>query len=304
MKENNSINSGLRSLQGPGTPRPEIDTEFEFETSEGGGVDPGFAVDGSTDDGTADTGASGNLPDSVLVGDGSEFDGEQPSDLGHGVRAAVNRPVLTEGLRRLPDGTGHDPSIRAREALLLHSTITDVTSSSYGVLSKQHLSELRSLVASKIENFVPKIPAEHWDAIGGFVRAVVADFEPVSPKNANTVLGVVTKLVHWAWQLGYELDRKVIFDRFAIEEFIAVGYPSTWTNATRRNMRSQLFTVSQAMLGAEARIPRLNPLPDNTRLSLTAKKRSSHFAHGRRDRQRRRVAVTRQSSWRLALVPV
>ncbi len=116
-------------------------------------------------------------------------------------------------------------------------------------------------MASKIENYVPKIPAEHWDAIGGFVRSAITDIEPVSPKMAKKALGAVTAFVHWAWLLGYELDRKVVFDRFAIEEFIAVGYPPNWSNGTRRNMRTQLFSVSQVLLGAEARIPRLNPLP-------------------------------------------
>jgi len=242
-------------------PGPETNSEFEFESSEGGGVHPGLAIDGPTDDGTADASATSDLSDPVLVGDGSEFDGEQPSDLGHGVGAAVDGPVLTEGPGRGPDGAGHDPSIRAREKLLLHSTSTDVTGLSYSVLSKQHPSELRSLVASKIENYVPKIPAEHWDTIGSFVRSAITDLEPISPKGAKTVLGVVTVFVHWAWQLGYELDRNIIFDRFAIEEFIAVGYPPNWSNGTRRNMRTRLFTVSQALLGAEARIPRLNPLP-------------------------------------------
>ena len=260
MKENNPIKSSLRSLQGPGTPRPEINSEFEFETSEGGGINPGFAVDGSADHGTADSGASGNFPDSVLVGDGSEFDGEQTGDLRHGVGTAVNRPVLTEGPGRLPDGTGHDPSIRAREVLLLHSTITDVTGSSYGVLSKQHPSELRSLVDEYYKNFVPMIPADHWEAIGDFVRSCMADSDDVALNTASRAIGAVTKLVHWAWQLGYELDRQVIFERFTIEEFIAGGYPKNWSEGTRRNARAQLFSVGHALLGADARIPRLSPI--------------------------------------------
>ena len=174
------------------------------------------------------------------------------------------------------------------------SKSTRVTASSYSVLSKQHASELRSLVANKIENYVPKIPAEHWDAIGGFVRSVITDIEPVSPRSAKTVLGVVTVFVHWAWQLGYELDRKVVFDRFAIEEFIAVGYPPNWSNGTRRNMRTRLFTVSQALLGAEARIPRLNPLPGETPSKPYSKEEIialRSWAKGQRTPTRRRDAI-------------
>jgi len=243
-----------------GTPRPKINSEFEFETSEGGGVDPRLAIDGSADDRTADASATSDLSDPVLVGDGSEFDGEQPSDLGHGVGAAVVGPVLTEGPWRGPNGAGHNSSIRVRKELTLHSTNTGVTSKSYSVLSKQHTSELRSLVDEYYRNYTPKIPASHWEAIGVFVRSCMADTNVAAVNTASHAMGSVTKLVHWAWQLGYELDREVIFSRFVIEEFITVGYPKTWSEGTRRNARAQLFTVGNALIGPDAHIRRLTQL--------------------------------------------
>jgi hypothetical protein len=160
-----------------------------------------------------------------------------------------------------PDATGRNQIVGDREQMPSHSANTDVAGSSDGALSThQHTVPLGVTVARKIEDFVPLIPADHWDAIASFVRSAITDIEPVSPVMAKKALGAVTAFVHWAWQLGYELDRKVIFERFTIEEFIAVGYPKNWSVSTRSNMRSQLFSVSQALLGDEARIPRLNPI--------------------------------------------
>jgi len=116
-------------------------------------------------------------------------------------------------------------------------------------------------VAERIEQYTPQMPSDYWDTIGDFVRSCVADAQPSSRISAQKSLRPVTALVLWSWQLGYELDRRLIFDRMTIEEFIASGCPATWSNATRGNMRSQLFNISEALLGTEARIPRLNPLP-------------------------------------------
>jgi len=240
---------------------PEIDAEFEFESGEGGGVDPRLAIDSSTDDRTADPSASGNLPDPVLVGDGPEFDGEQPSDLGYRVGTPAIGPVLTETPGYWSDGARHVQIIRANDDKVLHSTNDDVTGPSYSVLSKQHYQEERGTVAERIERYTPQMPSDYWDAIGDFVRSCITNAQPSSRISAQRSLSPVTALVLWSWQLGYELDRRLIFDRMTIEEFIASGCPATWSSATRGNMRSQLFNISEALLGTEARIPRLNPLP-------------------------------------------
>ncbi len=248
----------LRSLR---TFRPEINSEFDFESSESGGVDPGLAVDGPTDDGTTDARTSSDLTDTVLVGEGSEFESEESSDLGHGVGTDLVGPVTAETAWCESHGAGHDLSIRASYPVTLLSTNTDVTGQTYGVLSKQHKVRLGATVAKYIERYTPDIPEAHWAAIGDFVRSVITDLEPELPVMARKALGTVTAITHWAWQVGIELDRTTIFDRFAIEEFIAVGYPRTWSIGTRRNIRAQLFTISRALLGDAARIPRLNPLP-------------------------------------------
>lgn len=107
----------------------------------------------------------------------------------------------------------------------------------------------------------PDIDPAHWTAIGGFVRAAVRDAEAATPYRAHALLGAVTALTHWSWMQGHPLDRVVVFDRWQIEAFVAAGCPATWSPASRGNRRSALFRTSEALLGPEARTPRVAPLP-------------------------------------------
>ena len=115
-------------------------------------------------------------------------------------------------------------------------------------------------VAEKIERYTPLMPQAHWAAIEEFVRSSVTEAQPATPYAARDLLSGFTQLVRWAWQRGYELDRRVILDRFVIEEFIATGCPASWSSGSRGNRRSQLFRLSESLLGVEARTPRLLPL--------------------------------------------
>lgn len=117
-------------------------------------------------------------------------------------------------------------------------------------------------MAERINDYTPEIDPAHWTAIGGFVRAAVHDADPHTTYRAKDLLGAATALTHWAWMLGQPLDRSVVFDRWQIEAFIAEGWPPTWSAASRGNRRSVLFRVSEALLGHEARTPRVAPLPN------------------------------------------
>ena len=115
-------------------------------------------------------------------------------------------------------------------------------------------------VAEKIERYIPKMPPAYWATIEEFVRSCVTDAEPRTPYSARALLGALTPLVRWSWDRGYELERRVILDRFTIEEFISTGSPASWASGSRANCRSQLFRLSECLLGAGARTPRLIPL--------------------------------------------
>ncbi|MEZ5272921.1 MAG: hypothetical protein R2694_11520 [Ilumatobacteraceae bacterium] len=116
-------------------------------------------------------------------------------------------------------------------------------------------------MASKIDNYTPKIPAAHWDAIGPFVREAVREGEPSTPYHAGVLMAVVTAHVRWAWMRGEPLERRSMFDRYLIEEFTQIGCPATWSPGSRGNGRSVLFRIAEALLGPDARTPRLAALP-------------------------------------------
>jgi integrase len=119
-------------------------------------------------------------------------------------------------------------------------------------------------VTERIERYTPQMPSAYWTAIEDFVRSCVTDAQPATPYSAKHLLAALAPLVRWTWQLGYELERRVVLDRFTIEEFIATGCPTTWSNASRGNCRSQLFRISEALLGVDARTPRLIPMSSST----------------------------------------
>ena len=119
-------------------------------------------------------------------------------------------------------------------------------------------------MAERIERYSPQMLPAHWAAIEEFVRACVTEAQPRTPYSAKALLSSLALLARWSWHRGYELDRRVILDRFTIEEFVTTGCPASWSNATRANRRSQLFRLSECLLGAGARTPRLISLgPSN-----------------------------------------
>jgi len=129
--------SSIWSLRGTRTPGPEVDAERKFKSGESSGVHPRLAIDGSTDDGTTDTGATSNLSNPMFVGDDSQLDSEQTSDFGHRVGTLAFGPVVTEMPGCWPDGTRHSRSIGVSAPPVLHSMNKSVTVSSCADLSKE-----------------------------------------------------------------------------------------------------------------------------------------------------------------------
>jgi len=105
------------------------------------------------------------------------------------------------------------------------------------------------------------MPESYWQVIDAFVRAAVTDAQPATVYSAQDLLSVTARHVLWCWQTaGLALDRKAVFNRLVIEEFIAHGCP-TLSPASKGNRRSQLLRMSEALLGQEGCPGRLAPLP-------------------------------------------
>lgn len=112
----------------------------------------------------------------------------------------------------------------------------------------------------RIDGYTPDMDPAHWAVIESFVRAAVTEAQPSTPYRASALLGAVAALTHWSWMGGIPLEPAAVLDRWNIERFITEG-ATTWSPASRGNRRSVLFRVSEALLGHEARTPRVAPLP-------------------------------------------
>jgi len=144
--------------------------------------------------------------------------------------------------------------------VLVPITVT-VTPSRETVDNKQQCRDTGDAVARRIQDFTPDMSERYWRVIEAFVRAAVTDAQPSTPYAARDLLSVTSRYVLWCWQTaGLTLDRKVVFDRLVIEEFIARGCPAL-SSASRGNRRSQLLRMSEALLGSEGSPARLAPLP-------------------------------------------
>lgn len=107
-----------------------------------------------------------------------------------------------------------------------------------------------------IDFYDPTIPPAHWEVIEGFVRAAVTDSDVGTRYVARKRLGVTSRLTHWAWTVGYPLDRQVIFRREVIAEFVSKGCADLAT-ASRGTYRSTLFAMSDVLLVGAHRHPRV-----------------------------------------------
>jgi integrase len=107
-------------------------------------------------------------------------------------------------------------------------------------------------VAKRVTQFTPNIPAGHWAVIEKFVREAVADCYGTVPYATRELLSAVTQFVYWCWQAAcVPLDRALIFSRLQVEEWILHGTPKTWSVGTRRDRRTQLLRVCEALGGPE-----------------------------------------------------
>ncbi len=108
-------------------------------------------------------------------------------------------------------------------------------------------------MAKRIQQFVPTIPARHWEVLEDLVREVVADTNPATVSDTTQTLSTVTTYVHWCWKTaGLPLDRDVLFEFRMIEAFIAARPIPTWSESSYRNHRSKLRQVTRALRGRVA----------------------------------------------------
>ncbi len=250
------------ALRGGRAPaRPQISAETGFEAGQGGDVSPDLTVKDVADGRVVDARGRFGRPQAPPVEGGPEAQGEEPGDLCGRIGAGDIRPVRAPGVWSGSGGPGHRPTVDAGRRQVLVATTVTVTPSRDNGGRNQLPTEAEDAVAGRIRGFTPDMPERYWRVIEAFVRAAVTDAQPSTPYAARDLLSVTSRYVLWCWQTaGLDLDRKVVFDRLVIEEFIARGCPAL-SSASRGNRRSQLLRMSEALLGPEGSPARLAPLP-------------------------------------------
>lgn len=239
---------------------PQIHAESGFEAGKCSDVGPGFPVDDTGHRRVGDAALAGDSTGSVPGCELAESEGELAGGFGSGFGALLIGPVGAERPGSGSGGAGHNSTVGNTNDPVVHTRTKIVTPSDHtGAWKHQYVEGVRP-VADRIDLYIPRIPAQHWSAIADFVRDAVREAEPTTTYTAGPLLSIVTALTHWSWKEGQPLERRVVFDRWNIERFIASGSPSTWTEATRGNSRSILFRASETLLGHEASTGRVAPL--------------------------------------------
>jgi hypothetical protein len=109
--------------------------------------------------------------------------------------------------------------------------------------------------------FEPLIDTAVWLAVREFVTEAVADCAGRTAYESKVLNIAAAQLAGWAWQsAGLPLERRIIFHRDTIAEFIVTG-ALHWKPAGRGNLRSQLLRMSEVLLDHSVSLRRLGALP-------------------------------------------
>lgn len=116
-------------------------------------------------------------------------------------------------------------------------------------------------MTAAIANYTPDLPPDDWAVIADFVRAAVTECDCRTPYSARELLAASVRHVHWCvFTAGLPLNRKIVFHRDTIAEYIAYGC-SQMSAGSAGNRRSQLLRMSELLLPPEVRTSRLAALP-------------------------------------------
>lgn len=116
-------------------------------------------------------------------------------------------------------------------------------------------------MAERIEEFRPNMAARDWAIVEQFVREAVADARPATTYSVKALLTAVSRLALWCHKsAGLPLERRTVFDRDVIAEYVRHGCPELTTRASRGTRRSMLLRVADSVLPPGERVTRLEPL--------------------------------------------
>jgi hypothetical protein len=243
--------------------RPQPGVQPDFELRDRRKIGPGVTGKHFGDGGMVDAGYKFHISQASVADGGQHVHGEFSGDFTDDVGGGHLWPVRAECPWCEANRAGHAPIVDAPPSSQSWQRSWRRIGLLYYVDSNRQTRRRRT-VSERIEGYRPQLPSEQWQRIEEFVRQAVTDAEPDTTEQAADLLTCTTRLTLWAWQTaGLELERDTVFNRWTIEEFIARGCPGL-TGGSRGTMRSRLFTVAERLLAADARLPRVAPLPSSS----------------------------------------
>lgn len=245
------------------TSRPQADVETTFNPTNSDRFDPRGTTKNLREEGVVNARLSSDVPEASASNGVFEVDSDLAHELGVRVTARLDRPQHTAEVRRIALGPDHADR-------LVHSEITNTTCTPVEL-------ELRSTLATgvsyhhsvpeevqvRINNYVPRIPAEDWAPIASFVRQAVADAEPKRLDTTRNMLAVVTSLADWCNAVACcEVTYPVVFEVTMIERFIA--QLDGVLPKTKATYRSVLLRVAEKLVGPQLSSYRYKQFPRST----------------------------------------
>lgn len=127
--------------------------------------------------------------------------------------------------------------------------------------SYRHLSkEVLTTVPEAIEAYTPrKGDAAARAQIRAFVQACLSDFECRDAAQARRFASALARHAHWCWQVGYPLDRSVVFRREVMTDSVLHGMPGQ-SDKSKATVRSRLYRLAETLMEGPQRPVRVATL--------------------------------------------
>lgn len=242
--------------QGDGA-APEPSPEPVFGARHRDRVRPRFPVQDGVERRVVDLSARRRGTDRTVLDCGPQVDNVSPHSLVNRVKHGSQWPVVTDLVRPVPPVSSHTPKVPSAP-IVPSDRGRNVGAHPYGdrnyeLLGVGAMDEVLAYVPARMD------PRE-WGAIAGYVRDVtLTALERYEGRyNAQDMIGAVAGLTRWATQVAcLPMEVEVVFHRDTIAEYIARAELSVSSRAT---IRSRLLRVAEAVLPAEERVTRLQPL--------------------------------------------
>lgn len=120
--------------------------------------------------------------------------------------------------------------------------------------------EVTITVPEAIEAYTPQKGDPNARAqIRTFVQGCLTDFDCRDVPQARRFASALARHAHWCWQVGYPLDRSVVFRREVITDSVIHGMPGQ-SDKSKATVRSRLYRLAEVLMTGPQRPVRVATL--------------------------------------------